>query len=302
MAPRYSCTVTRWPVSSTTSRCAPSTARSSRLSLPRGSTQSRSLLRWTTATSGRGPFRTTIPPAPWIVPPAMLAPSLQTALTSWLWHEGKLCARRARRAIHTATGVVENRAPSAGQESDPAVLPIGDHVDRRSIQRLQLFAAEHGIRRTITDARAVAQQVSAIGCAHGMIGIMRREQDAVARRRQCADFAHDLALIAEVEARGRLVEHDETRLLRQRAGEQYELPLAARDHRVGPRAQMRDAEAFEGLRGDGAVGGARPAEQVAVGGTAHQHDALDGEGESGDVGLRDIGDETRPFARRKIRQ
>ena len=90
---------------------------------------------------------------------------------------------------------------------------------------------------------AVAHQIGAVGGAQRVIGIVGREQHAMAGCFEVPDFAHHLALIAEIEARGRLVEHDELRLLRQRAGEQHQLPLAARNHRVGPLPQVRDAEA-----------------------------------------------------------
>ena len=50
-------------------------------------------------------------------------------------------------------------------------------------------------------------------------------------------------------------------------------------------------------RGDGAVGGGRPAEQVAVRGAAHQHHGLDGEGKGRYMGLRHIGDQPRSLTR-----
>ena len=88
------------------------------------------------------------------------------------------------------------------------------------------------------DAGAVAQEIGAVGGAQRMVRIVGGEQHAVAGRRERADFAHHLALVAEVEAGGRLVEHDELRLLRQRSRQQHELPLAAGDHGVGPLLQM----------------------------------------------------------------
>ena len=59
---------------------------------------------------------------------------------------------------------------------------------------------------------------------------------------------------------------------------------------------MRDAEALQRARRDGAVGGGRAAEQIAVRGAAHQHHRLDGEGEGGDMRLRHIGDQARALA------
>src|ERR1700722_8488655 len=120
----------------------------------------------------------------------------------------------------------------------------------------------------------------------------------MARGGQCPDFAHHLALVAEVEARGWLVEHDELRLLRQRAGEQHELPLAAGDHRVRPLPQMRDAEPLKRLHGDGAIGSGWAAEQIAVCRAPHQHHRFDGEGEGDNMGLRHVSEQAAIFADR----
>ncbi len=98
------------------------------------------------------------------------------------------------------------------------------------------------------DALAVAQQIGAVGGAQRVVRIVRGEQHAVAGRGERADFPHHLALVAEVEARGRLVEHHELRLLRERAGQQHELALAARDHGVGALREMRNAELLERAR------------------------------------------------------
>ena len=78
-----------------------------------------------------------------------------------------------------------------------------------------------------------------------MVRIVGGEEDAVTRAGERADFAHDLALVAEVEVRGRFVEHDELRLLRKRARQQDELALAAGDHRIGTRCEMGDPELVE---------------------------------------------------------
>ena len=61
---------------------------------------------------------------------------------------------------------------------------------------------------------------------------------------------------------------------------------------------MRDAELLERARGDGAIVRRRPAEQVAVRGAAHQHHALDGEGEGRHVHLRHVGDHPGAFTDR----
>src|SRR5262249_39753908 len=60
--------------------------------------------------------------------------------------------------------------------------------------------------------------VGRVGGAWRVVGIVGGEEDAVASCRERADFTHHLALVAEIETCGRLVEHDELRLL---AGHSY---------------------------------------------------------------------------------
>src|SRR5215471_15693036 len=126
-----------------------------------------------------------------------------------------------------------------------------------------------------------------------MVRIMGCEKDTVSRCGERADFAHYLALIAEVQARGRLVEHDESRLLSERTGEEHELALAAGDHRVGSLLEMRDAKPVEGARHNDVVPSGRPGEQIAMGGAAHQHHAFHREGEGRYMRLWHIGDTAR---------
>src|SRR5689334_23043982 len=110
----------------------------------------------------------------------------------------------------------------------------------------------------------------------------------MARCGERPDLAQHLALIAEVETGGRLVEDDEPRLLRERASQQHELPLAAGNHGVGPLRQMRDAEAIERGMRDGAIVRAWAAEKISMRAAPHQHHRLDGEGESADMDLRHV--------------
>ncbi len=150
----------------------------------------------------------------------------------------------------------------------------------------------------VRDLLACAQQIGAVGGAQGVVRIVRGEEHAVAGGGQRPDLAHHLALVAEVEARGGLVEHHELRLLRQCARQQHQLALAARDHGVGARREARYAELLEHPDGHRAVVRGGPAEQVAVRGAAHEHHALDGEGEGRHVHLRHIGDQARALAQR----
>ncbi len=114
---------------------------------------------------------------------------------------------------------------------------------------------------------------------------------------QPLDLVHQLSLIAEVEAGGRLVQDNELRILRERTGEENELPLTARDHRVGPFGQVRDSEALECIRCGRTVAFARTAEQVAVRGPAHEHHTLDRKRKGRRVRLGHVSDRTGALAR-----
>src|SRR5262249_2396529 len=98
---------------------------------------------------------------------------------------------------------------------------------------------------------------------------------------------------------GRLVEHDELRLLRQRARQQHELALAAGDHGVGPFLEMRDAELVERAVRDHAVVGRRAAEEAAMRRATHQHHGLDREREGRVVDLLYIADAACALANRE---
>src|SRR5215831_17285736 len=162
-----------------------------------------------------------------------------------------------------------------------------------AVKRFELIAIEDICDASFGEALTMSEQVGAIGGAQRVVRIMGCEKDAVSRCSERADFAHDFALIAEVQARGGLVEHDEPRLLSERTGQQHELALAAGDHGIGPLLEMRDAEPVECARRDYVVSRGRPGEQIAVGGAAHQHYAFDREGESCHMRLWHIGNTAR---------
>ena len=108
-----------------------------------------------------------------------------------------------------------------------ARCPVGERLHRRAVEVLEPFAGQHCAHGAFGDALARAQEIGAVGGAQRMVRIVGGEQDAVTGAGEGADFAHDFALIAEIEARGRLVEHDELRLLCQSARQQHKLTFAA---------------------------------------------------------------------------
>jgi hypothetical protein len=65
-----------------------------------------------------------------------------------------------------------------------------------------------------------------------MIWIVRCEQDAMTRRCQISNFADYFTPVAEIQTRGRLVEYDELRFLRERSRQQDQLPFATGDHGI----------------------------------------------------------------------
>src|SRR4051794_16938501 len=181
--------------------------------------------------------------------------------------------RRSRTARQRGSG----SSCSARQKGACAIRRVGQRVDRCAIKLLELSLGQHLGDFSFRDALAGAEKIGAIGSAKRVVGIVRGEQHAVAGSRERTDLAHDLALVAEVEARGRLVEHDELRLLGERAGEQHELALATGDHGVGALGKVIDAEANERLPRYFAIMRRGPGEQTAVRGASHQHDGFDRE-------------------------
>ena len=125
----------------------------------------------------------------------------------------------------------------------------GDDILRRA-DRAQPALCDHG------DARRDQQRV---------VRIVGREHDAVTFGREIADAAEHHRLVAEIEARGRLVHHQDRRFLGERARDQRELALAAGDAGVVVLGEIRDAEHRELLvrdlliRGPGLANGLRRA-------------------------------------------
>ena len=135
-----------------------------------------------------------------------------------------------------------------------------------------------------------------------MIGIVRGEDNSEAvRLRQGAGVVEHGNLVAEIEAGGGFVKNEEFRLLRQRAGEQDQLPLAAGNlgHRLV--AQMRDAQCPQCLFGAGAVGAGGRGKGAVMRGAAHQRHVEHAEREGRLVALRHIGGGAGKALRRPVR-
>src|SRR5262249_5314065 len=83
---------------------------------------------------------------------------------------------------------------------------IGELLHARAVEILEPLACEHDADVPFRDPFALPQEIDAVGGAQRVVRIVSGEKDAVTRAGERADFAHDLALVAEVEVRGRFVD------------------------------------------------------------------------------------------------
>ena len=128
--------------------------------------------------------------------------------------------------------------PSPRQERPPSGR-VRHVLDRGAVERGENRLVEHGRGRTFRQQGAVRRRSARSAKRRAWFGscvVKATARPSAARARM---VAHDFALVAEIEARGRLVEDDDARLLRQRPGDEGELPLAAGDQRVGPLGEGR---------------------------------------------------------------
>src|SRR5688572_19830162 len=100
-------------------------------------------------------------------------------------------------------------AASPREEGPDACAAVRDDLHRRAVQRLQRLPLQRLAYEPVGEGCAVSQEQGAIGVAERLVRVVGSEDDAEPLRRQSADLSHDLALVAEVEARGRFVENDE---------------------------------------------------------------------------------------------
>ncbi len=129
------------------------------------------------------------------------------------------------------------------------------------------------------------------GCQFArLIGIVGREDDPEAALAQGAHAIEHQEAIAEIEARCRLVHHQERRILRQGARNQAELALAAGDAICFAVGKVEDAQLVERSACAIVVGGAGCCERSEMRRAAHQHQIEDGVGELHHLRLRNIGD------------
>ena len=97
---------------------------------------------------------------------------------------------------------------------------------------------------------APVQDRHALGADKGLVGIVRRQDDRDAAAGEGLDLRQHAHLVTEVEAGGRLIHHQHLRFLRQRAGDQRKLALAAAHVRVRTVGKIVDARSSKQFVGD----------------------------------------------------
>ena len=142
---------------------------------------------------------------------------------------------------------------------------------------------------------SVVQQGGVGSYRERVVGVVGGEDYREPVRRQSRDLAQHQGLVAEVEARGRLVHDQDRRLLRQRPGDQHELALAAGEPGVVGVGQILDVQSGQRGAGGREVGLARLCEEPEPRRTTHQDDLQGGVGEGRRVGLGHIGDTAGNF-------
>ena len=185
-------------------------------------------------------------------------------------------------------GIGDGRAEVGGADR----VAGGEALDRDldAVDGLEPGGSKDRGRRAGGQKGALVQQRHPGRAGESVVGGVGREHDAVALGGERAHLAEHERLVAEVEARGRLVHDDQGRRLGERAGDQGELALAAADPRVVGIRQRRDPEHAQGGERRGVIGAAGASERAEMGGPAHQHHVLNAVGEMGGMRLRHVGD------------
>ena len=118
---------------------------------------------------------------------------------------------------------------------------------------------------------------------------MCREHDAQAGCRQLPHLIQHENLVAEVQACGRFIHHDQPGILGQRPGDQDQLPLAPGNPRVIATGKLIDPHLRECRASAIPVLARGPGEGATVSGAAHQDHVTHRVREHGRVRLRDVG-------------
>src|SRR5579883_1841162 len=168
-----------------------------------------------------------------------------------------------------------------------------DDLNLDTVDALQGVRRDHRLRRADLFEATAMQQGDTVAAEEDVVGVVRREHDGDAGAGEGRDLAQDTHLIAEIERRGGLVHDQDARLLRQRAGDQHELALAAADLGIDALLEMLDAEHAKRALRHGAVMARGRGEEADMRAPPHQNDVDDVEGEEGGMRLRHVADDAR---------
>ena len=147
-----------------------------------------------------------------------------------------LAARSVRREEHVDRVAELGRARhqrARVQRRDGGVGGIDVELHRPAGER-----ARQSGRLADGDPPAVAQHAEAV-TAHGLVHVVRRDEDRRAAAREAEELLPELAPALRVDAGGRLVEHEQLGVVDGRGGEREPLLPPARE-RPGPRAAVGD--------------------------------------------------------------
>ena len=119
--------------------------------------------------------------------------------------------------------------PGSVQRRQEGGAPLGGvhGVHRHAVEPLQRRGVQHLGGRPRDLNHSVPQQQHAVGHAQRLVRVVGGEQHGHAGGGQPPQLAQHAALVAEVQAGGGFVEHDDACVLGQRAGDQRQLALAA---------------------------------------------------------------------------
>src|SRR5262245_13139388 len=98
--------------------------------------------------------------------------------------------------------------PQEGQAGVPSAFDRDDlHID--AVEALEGVGTDDLSRRPQLEGPPFVEQQRALRADEGVVGIVAREQDRDAARGEAQNFFQNANLVAEVEARGRLVHHQQ---------------------------------------------------------------------------------------------
>jgi hypothetical protein len=177
---------------------------------------------------------------------------------------------------------------------------IDGHVGLGFVHLPYPFGEEHLARRPVGVQAPVLQQQQARHETRRQVEIVahrQHRQSAIAV--QAPEDLVDAEGMLQIEERGRLVQEQHPRLLRQRAGDEGPLPLAARQLEKVPVLEPAEVHVEQCCARHREVGGPLHAEQADVRRAPHQHDLQHAEIEQGRRLRQDDGDAPGAGARRK---